>query len=258
MIGRPFLLLAACVAMPAVGAEIDLATGYEYTGFSDNQGRRELAMLEVAGRSGPATLVGNIASGLRRYGDGSQWRATRGSATLYYDWNRRLSTRTLAAVSDDTPVFATRELGNDFNLKLGKQVVLLLGMKRSEYYGGMDANAWTVGASVYRPRWVASYRYTRYDLSNGGDSYGNVLSLKLKDATGRGNTQLWIGQGTGVYAYDWTSRLQGGRSSSVSIRRVQPYGDALTLSFGIGKAWYETPLSRYDGLNGSVELKVRW
>jgi len=258
MIGRNFLLMAACFAPPALGAGIDFATGYEHTGFSDGQGSRDVARLEVSGKHGPATLIGNIASGRRRYGDDQRWDAMRGIGTLYYDWNRRLSTRTWATVASDSPVFARRELGNDFNLKVIDRTVLLLGMKRSEYYGGMDVNAWTIGASVYLSRWVARYRYTHYDLSDGGDSHGNVLSLKHKDRAGRGSTQLWIGQGTGVCAYDWTARLQGGRLKSISLRREQPWGEALTIGLGIGKAWYETPLGRYDGLSLSADLKMHW
>lgn len=258
MIRRALFPMAMFIAAPAMGADTDVAAGYEYTDFSDKQGRRDLAMLEVAGKQGRATLIGNLASGRRRYGDGQRWEATRATAIVYYDWNRRVSTRTSATLASDSPVFARRELGNDFNIKLMDRAVLLLGMRHSEYYGGMDANAWTLGASVYLPGWIASYRYTRYDLSNGGDSYGNVLSLKRKDKAGRGSTQLWIGQGTGVYAYDWTSRLQGGRLKSVSLRRMQPYGDALTIGLGIGKAWYETPVTRYEGLSMSAEVRLRW
>lgn len=251
------LLLACCAATAEAG--MDKATmAIEHIDYSNGHGQRNVASLETVGSFGATTLVLSAAAGKRNYGNDVDFSGSRFHATAYHDWHPKLSTRTSAMLSTNDPVFANRDIAHDFNLKIIPNTVLTAGGRYSEYYGGVHATAWSAGASYYVSRMSVTYRYTGYHLSSGGNGHGNLLSFRLKDATGDGSTQLWLGKGTSIHAYEWLSELQDGEARSASIRRVQPLTKKVSLDLSVGKTWYETPTTKFNGMSARIGVAYSW
>jgi YaiO family outer membrane protein len=251
------LFLACCAATAQAG--MNKATmAIEHIDYSNGHGQRNIASVETSGSFGATTLVLRVEAGKRDYGEDVDFSGSRFHATAYHDWHPKLSTRTSAMLSTNDPVFVNRDIAHDFNLKIIPNTVLTIGGRHSEYYGGVDAAAWSAGASYYVSRLTVTYRYTGYHLSSGGDGHGNLLSFRLKDATGDGSTQLWLGRGTSVHAYEWLSELQDGKVKGASIRRVQPLTKKVSLDLSMGKTWYETPNDKFEGLSARIGVTISW
>jgi YaiO family outer membrane protein len=151
-----------------------------------------------------------------------------------------------------------REAIHDFNLKVVPNTVLTVGGRYSKYYGDVSVAGLSVGATYYVDRVSASYRYTGYRRSSGAHSHGNVASLRLKDDGGNGSTQLWLGKGTSVHEYEWLSELQDGKLKSATFRRIQPLTQKWALEASVGKVWYETPATKFDGVAAQVGATLAW
>lgn len=246
-------------AIPAVHAAVESITAQaEHADYDSARGDREVFGVNVTGRTGDSRWQVGIAHGQRDFGD-TAFNGTQVGASLHHDWSRRIASRTNARVSNDSPVFANREFTQDVKLKLVRNAVFNVGGRYAEYYGGTYVAGWSVGAEYYLPRVTAIYRHSRHTLSNGGKGYGNTLSLRLKDAHGRGSTQLWVGNGTSAYAPDMDPLLlRDNRSTSVFLRRSQPMGDHLMLNLGVGKTWHETANNRFDSISSQLGLGYHW
>lgn len=250
-----FLLAAA----PAAHAGVEsISTQVDHTDYDQARGNRDVAGLAVAGRMGDTGWQLAATHGHRDFGD-IAFSGTRVGASLHHEWSRHLSTRTAATFSDDSPVFANRDVSHDFMFKVLPNTVLNVGGRYAEYYGATYLSGWSAGAQYYLPRASASYRYSRHRLSSGGSGHGSTLMLRLQDAQGRGASQLWIGSGTSAYVPDMDPLLlRDTRSRSVFLRRNQPLGEHLMLNAGIGKAWHETEFERFSGISSQVGLGYRW
>lgn len=251
------LLLACCAATAEAG--MDKATmAIEHIDYSNGHGQRNVASLETVGSFGATTLVLGAAAGRRDYGNDVAFSASRLQATVYHDWNQKISTRTLVGLSTDDPVFANREVAHDLNFKVIPNTVLTAGGRYSKYYDGVHVTALSAGASYYFSRTTVTYRYTDYRLSSGRDSHGNLLSLRVKDAAGGGSTQLWLGKGTSVHWDDGLPELRDGEVKSATIRRVQPLTQKVSLDLSMGKTWYETPIAKFEGLSARIGVMLSW
>ncbi|MEJ1098271.1 MULTISPECIES: YaiO family outer membrane beta-barrel protein [unclassified Pseudoxanthomonas] len=230
----------------------------EHVDYSDGHGQRNVANVEVVGSFDATTVVLSAATGKRDYGENVAFSGSRFQAVAYHDWHPKLSTRTAATFSTDDPVFVNREVVHDFNLKVIPNTVLTAGGKYSKYHWDVSVVGLSVGATYYFNRLSTSYRYTGYRRSSGGNSHGNVASLRLKDHGGGGSTQLWLGKGTSVHEYEWMDELQDGKLRNASLRRVQPLTQKWTLDASIGKVWYETPATKFDGAAAKVGVTLAW
>lgn len=258
-ISRFILAIAAIMFAFAASAEVTkISTTVENVDFNNGRGDRQVAQVEAVAKAGDATFVVNGAYGKRDYGEGVSFNGQRVQGTLYFDWGKALSSKTSATWSSNDPVFVNREIAHDFNVKVIPNTVLTVGGRYSEYFGGVYISAWNVGGTYYWDRLSATYRYSKYHSSLGGSTDANMVSLRLRDSEGRGNTQLWLGKGSSLYAYDWTSDLGVGDQKSVVLRRVQPIGQKLDLTVGVGKVWYENPFSKYEGVSANVGLVYNW
>lgn len=173
-----FFLPCMILTLPAYAAG-EVSAGYEYTDYSSQYGKRNVAFIEAVNRlenNGAVAL--NVAHGKREYNGGVSFEGTRGRGTLWYNWTPAISTRSGLSVADNSPVFAQREVFGDINVKVLKPVVLTLGGKHSEYYGNTEVNSWSVGGSVYTRSLITSYRYSHYYTVGSGDSDSHLLSLK--------------------------------------------------------------------------------
>lgn len=257
----PRALLCATMLSATAGAHAgieSISSQVEHADYDSRRGDRDVFGINVTGRAGDTRWQAGAAHGQRDFGE-TAFSGTRVGASLHHDWSSRLSTRTSAAFSDDNPVFANQEFTQDVKLKLVRNTVFNLGGRYAEYYGGTYVTGWSAGAEYYLPRLTASYRHSRHRLSTGGSGYGNTLSLRLKDAQGRGHTQLWLGNGTSAYAPDMDPLLlRDSRSSSVFLRRSQPLGEHLMLNLGIGKTWHETRHDRFQSISSQLGLGYHW
>lgn len=244
----------------AASNEQNLMAGYEYRDYSKDRGSRNLSFVEYGNKFNKGAIVTRLTNADRDFGSSVSDTGTEGKLDIYYNWNNYLSTKSGLTLSDNTFVFPHQEYRQDFNITPRKNLVINLGVKHTEYADDVDVDAWSSGLSWYSKRMILSYKYTDYSSDEKGDSYGNTISAKLRDKEGTGNTQLWLGFGTGAYSYEWdpaASKLNGD-FKNITLRREQPISNNWLLGFSVGKGWYETPLDNYYSVNGQVDLSYKW
>lgn len=248
----PLLAISAPArAAPEHGGRVTL----EYTDFTRDFGEREVATLEYDLDFGDTAIVLTAAQGRREFASVTR-SATRGGATVYHDWNDRLSTRTSASIATDDPVFPTLDVAHDFNLRIGRNLVLLAGGRYTRYFGGKDAYSVTAGASYYFRGGLVSYRFTRQDVEGEDAAYGHLVSLRLNDSSGGGFSQIWLGAGTDVRDDDILPGVARGDYRSISGRRLQPLAGPVALDLGLSHAWYDTGLAEYEGTTVRLGLAL--
>ncbi|EDN7163202.1 YaiO family outer membrane beta-barrel protein [Salmonella enterica] len=254
------LLLAILSAVtPVHSMSLDeLALGYDYTDYSGGYGKRNVSQMGIKSLFNQGAMVASLAQGYRDYGHGDSFHGSHGKTTVWYDWNSVLSTRTGLSMGDNSPVFVRREIFSDFNLKPVKGAVLTLGGRHAQYYAGAEVNGWSVGGSLYHGPLILNYRYTGYNTSGVGSSYSHLVSARLKDRSGRGYTQLYVGTGTGAYTYDWSPVVKNGKLHSISLKRSQPLTDKISLDLVLAKQWFDTPVGSYNGINGQLGVVWAW
>lgn len=246
-------------AVPCAQAGVESVTAQvDHNDYDQARGSRDVAGVAITGRTASSRWQLNAAHGQRDFGD-TAYSGTRLGASLHHDWSRRVSTRTSATFSDDSPVFANRDISHEVKLKVLPNTLLNVSGRYAEYYGATYVSGWSAGAEYYFPRVSASYRYSRNHLSTGGSGNGNTLMLRLKDAQGRGSSQLWMGRGTSAYASDMDPLLlRDTRSTSIFLRRNHPVGEHLMLNAGIGKTWHETRFARFNSISSHLGLGYHW
>lgn len=238
--------IAMSVAFPANAATDEVSGQVEYTDFTKGFGNREVGTVEYNKDLGETAIILSGSYGRREFSSVT-FEAARASATLYHDWSDRFYTRTSAAAATNDPVFATREVIQDLNFKIQPQTVLLAGGKYTRYFGGVDAISWTLGGTQYFKGGFVSYRYTGYDVEHVGNTHGHLVTLRVDDAKGPGNTQLWLGKGTSLHEQEFLPVISKGDVHSVAVKRIQPINSNLALELGLGHSWYDTGLAEYQG-----------
>lgn len=245
------------LAIPVAGmATESLSVSYDYTNYSADHGVKNIIFADLKHKLDHGAIVLGISQGNRDYGNGEDFDGTRGRASLWYDWTPVLSTRSGISLGTNSPVFVRRELLNDFNLKLVKNTVLTLGGRHAQYYNNTEVNAWSAGGAFYTGPLITTYRYTRYDTVGAGNSESHLLSIRLRDMQGNGYTQIFASTGTGAYTYDWTPETRNGKLHSLSLKRLQPFTEEISLVMVFGKQWFDTPVKSYSGINGM--LGIEW
>ena len=252
------LLATSLCATCASAAEQRVSLLANHTDYTEASGKRDLQGLEYVAVTDRDTWVVSAGAGRRQFGDGQTYRGNNVSGTYYRKWSPVLATRSNVATSSNAPVFARRVLDQDVTYTGLNNTALTAGVRRTRYYGAVDANAWYVGGAYYLRRLTLRYRYTHQDIKGLGTSQGNLLSFRLKDARGAGSTQLWLGKGSTPHDYDWSSVLQVGNQQSISLRRVQPLSESISLSASIERTDYKTPSRHYDGMTSALGLTYSW
>lgn len=254
-----FAMLTTQVTIAAPNQQ-HLTVGYEHRNYSKDRGERNLSFLQYGKKFNQGAIVTRLTSAKRDFGSGVSDTGTEGKLDIYYNWNDYLSTKSGITLSDNTSAFLHEEYRHDFNIKPIKNLVVTLGGKHTTYENDVDVDAWSSGLAWYSKRMIISYKYTDYSSDEKGDSYGNTFSAKLNDKNGSGNTQLWLGFGTGAYSYEWdpnNSKLNGD-FESVTLRREHPISNNWLLGLSAGKNWQETPLENYNSINGQIDVTYKW
>lgn len=229
-----------------------------HTNYTGGFGERDILAAEYGHKFGANTMVLKALGGSRNYDKGVSFNDAGLSGTFYRNWSDKLSTRTHLAFSKEEPVFANRIVDQEFSYKVLRSTLFSVGAQHAEYSGGVESNNVYASATHYFDRMMVRYRYTHYHLSGIDNSYGHMLTVRLKDRQGAGSTQLWLGQGTSIQEYDWSPSVQKGDQKSIALRRVQPVSQNTTLNLGLEQAWYDTPIADYKGLTGKVGVTYRW
>ena len=256
-----FMALAVgVVGMPATfnpprieQTNLQLLFSSELTDYSSNMGSRRQAGVELKRKVGSTTVVGQLQTGSRTAGR-DRFRGTGGGLTVSHNWTAAVSTRTTATVATDSPLFPKRSLQQEVSLKVAPGIVLSVAGKSARYYGGVDVNSLSAGTSWYFHGGLVSYRFTHYGADRMGSGNAHLASFRLNDRLGAGSTQLWLGIGSSLVDQNLTPLIQKGSFRSVAIRRVQPVGGNVALSFGLGQDWYKTRVGSFTALRPSLGL----
>jgi YaiO family outer membrane protein len=255
---RALPIALSVLAVPAAHAGVDkLSVQSDYVDYSDGHGLRRVSGVEATAKLGDTTVVLGAMAGSRDYG-AEKHHGSRFTSLVYHDWTKRLSTRTAITASTNSPVFVRRELQHDFNIKLVRNVVMTLGGKHSEYFGGVRSTGWIAGGAWYTGRMIATYRFGQFDMTEGDDSTGHLLSMRLKDRSGDGLSQLWLGKGASLETADTLSDPRENRSRSVAVRRVQPLGGGLSLNLTLGKTLYDNDVAKHHAISSGIGLAYDW
>lgn len=252
------LLVGAASAQAAEGAKLKpvdtrLLLTNELTDYSSGFGKRRETTAEYNADLG-RTAITLSASHARREFETESFKAVKLSGTVYHDWNDRIYTRTQVSLASDKPVFASRQVANDVNVKLLSNAVVTVGGKYARYYGDRDVLSWSAGGTWYFGGGLASYRYSNYDVERLGNSHSHLASFRLKDPRGNGQTQLWLGSGTSLHEQEVLLSGRKGSYRSVALQRVQPIKGPLSLNLTVGRTWYDTAATDYRGTTASVGL----
>jgi YaiO family outer membrane protein len=254
----PALLACAATAQAAGSNRIQpvdskLLLTNELSDYSGGFGKRQETTAEYSADFG-RTAVTLSASRAKRKFEAESFKAVELSGTIYRDWSDRIYTRTSVALSSNKPVYASRQVANDFNLKLLSNAVVTVGGKYARYYGDRDVLSWSAGGTWYFGGGFASYRYSNYDVDRLGNSHSHLASFRLKDPRGSGQTQLWLGSGTSLHEQEITLSGRKGSYRSVALQRVQPIKGPLAVNLTLGRTWYDTNAADYRGTTASIGI----
>lgn len=253
---RPLGLLATLIlAAPATAAETTYLLTVEHTDFSKSFGSRREVGFEVASDLGSTTLVGTLAHGTRDFGTRS-YSAINVQGKVYHDWTSKLSSRSAIAISSNDPVFPSLDASHDFNLKIVPKAVATAGVRLANYVDGGRARSVYLGGTYYFRGGLATYRFSALRIDRHGRSSGHMLNLQIKDSTGMGLSQLWLGTGSSLQAFELGLAPGEGRFNSVFARRVQPLAGSVALTAGIGAADYRTKVGNYHGYTGMLGIQL--
>ena len=241
---------AAAKGLPDLKAIVASVDG-EYLSYSGDFGHRVVVNAQTRIGTG-ATKYGLLLSqGTRKAGD-ETFHATRVQGSVVHDWSSRLSTRTMAGLGSNEPVFVNRELGQEVSYKLFPETVITAGGRYARYFGNVDSWSWSLGAAQYFKGGYVSYRFSDYDTQRLGHSAGHLVSGKLSDPYG--STQLWVGHGTALHDADFLPVPQKGKYTQVELQRSQRLGAGISLNVGARRSWNETATAKVRGTGVRVGL----
>ncbi|EFN8783522.1 TPA: YaiO family outer membrane beta-barrel protein [Escherichia coli] len=239
--------------LPAYAELKSISAGYDFVDYSGDKGSRKQTYAEIVANVEKSTLLLNISHGRRIY-ENESFNAVRGQGVVWYKWNEWMTTRTGISFADNSPVFAPQDFRQDVNVNVLPKTVFSTGYRHTKYYSDNRVNSWHAGISLYTGPLITNYRYIHYNSGHTGNSYGNLLSFRLRDSNNNGYTQIWIGYGTSAYHYDWMPVTLYGRTKSVNLQRIQPLNSDISLGLSVGQTWYNTPTHDYRGLQLASNL----
>lgn len=231
--------LATTPAALAQTAESILVSA-ETQDFSDQGGSLGSVSLDYKLNFDDTTVVFSPTVGQHRLNGASQT-ATGLGATVYQDWNDRVSTRTQGFVSEDKPVFARYDFSQDLTVKVAPSTTLTGGFRWAEYFGGREVTFVSLGARRYFKGGSIAYRLTRVNPDDHAAFFGHMANLTLNDRQGKGKTQLWLGAGDSSLGRSQLDENISGKDWAVFAQRTQPLSDRLALVMSAGISSYARP-----------------
>lgn len=182
--------------------------------------------------------------------------AARVSASIYHDFSDSLSSRTYLSLSENEPVFARYEVGQDLTVKVAENTTVTGGVKYARYYNDRDVMFYSLGARQYFRGGSVAYRATLVDPDNHESFVSHLANLTLNDPQGRGKTQMWLSAGGTALERQALDGDFTGTDYSGTLKRVQPLTKDLDVVVSAGLTSYDRPSERRLGSSIGVGLQL--
>lgn len=227
----------------------------EQEAYSDGLGKLKSVSLEYKLVNDDTTVVFTPAVGERSVGAFSETAFGAGVA-VYFKLSEGVSTRTYAAIAEDEPVFANRQLAQDVTFNATKDTTITVGGRWARYFGDRDVYFVSAGARHYFKGGSVSYRLSYVDPEGRDGFLAHLVNLSLNDRDGRGKTQLWLGAGAASLDRPIDQPNFSGEDYSATLRRVQPLTGQLSLVGQVGITSFDRPAGRVEATNIGVGLRL--
>ncbi len=236
------------------GADQSVRIEFERLDLTDDYGTFETLKAEYKAVMEDVTVVITPKYGWRESAtvDAS---AAGANVSLYYDVADGLSGHTTLGLSENDPVFARYEVGQDLTLKVARDTTITGGVRYAQYFNDRDVMFYSLGARQYFKGGSVAYRASLVDPDNHEAFISHLVNLSLNDPEGRGKTQMWLSAGGTAMERQALDGDFTGTDYAGTIKRLQPITKTLDLVLSAGLTSYE----RTDGrkLGNSVGLGLQ-
>jgi YaiO family outer membrane protein len=263
LIGLP---LALTLGLP-VAAQ---AQGGSHPNHGSDQVRIEFERLDLGGDYGridsleaeykavfdDTTVVFTPEIGRRQSAGGSDT-SVRVAAEIYHDWSDTVSSRTAFAVSEDEPIYARFEIGQDLTVKVARNTTVTGGVRYANYFGDRDVLFYSLGARQYFKGGSVAYRATLVDPDNHKAFVSHLANISINDGQGRGKTQMWLSAGGVALERQAINGEFTGTDYAGTVKRIQPLTDDLDVVVSAGLTSYDRPTGRELGNSVGIGLQFK-
>lgn len=254
-------LALAAVSQPALANEDPAGTAHsvqvfaEQEDYSDGLGTLKSVTLEYKLVDEDMTVVFTPAIGERSTSTSSDTAFGAGAA-VFFKLSDKVSTRTYVAAAEDEPVFANRQIAQDFTFATSGNTTLTVGGRWARYNGDRDVYFVSGTGRYYFDGGSVSYRLTYVDPEGRDGFLAHLVNLSINDKSGRGKTQLWLGAGSSALDRAQAQVGFSGEDYSATLRRLQPLTKEFSIIGQAGVTSYETPAGRITSTNFGVGLQL--
>jgi YaiO family outer membrane protein len=256
------LAAASCLGAQAAHAQEDgdapeqtVQIYGEIQDFSDGYGSLDSVKMEYKLDMGRTTVVLTPAVGRRKARGNSDTAFGIGGA-LYHRFSDDFSTRTYVAIAEDEPVFANRDVAQDFTVRVAKNLTATVGGRWARYYNDRDVYFASGGMRYYFKGGSISYRLSYVD-PDGRDSFlAHLVNVSINDGDGRGKTQLWLSKGEASINQSQLQTNFDGDDYGAFLRRVQPITKDFSLIGLVGISSYDRPSDRVNAVSVGLGIEL--
>jgi YaiO family outer membrane protein len=156
-----------------------------------------------------------------------------GVGGAYKDWTDRLYTYTALAAGSDSVYLPQVRFDNDINFKFGdkRNIVGTLGVTYVNYHNTHEDLIFSTGITLYRKRWITTYRIFRNKSDPGNvTSFSHLIDLAY-GKEGSQWTNLTVSFGNQAYLADYLSKPEEVNQDSVYL--VIKHRQWINSSWGI-------------------------
>ena len=238
------LPFCAIMASPALAGEKQTVHVLAETrNYSDGYGELNTVTAEYTVKSGDTIFVFEPAWGERK-SSALTHDAVSLTANLYHRFSDDFTTRTRVSISENEPVFANRDIAQDFTFRVLPRTTATIGGRWARYYGGTNVYTASAGVRYYFRHGAISYRLSYVEADRVDPIVTHLVNLVVNDPQGDGKTQLWLSAGgTSLENSAFTNDFSGD-DYSVYLRRYQPVAKNLDILGSVGFASYDRPHGR--------------
>lgn len=224
----------------------------EYDNYSGTGGARRSSTARSEMKLGATRLNLALSDGMRKFDD-QKFHARRFEANLSHQFGDHVTTRTIASIAGNSPVYARSQFGQEVSYRFSGATSVTAGFRRSNYFGGINVNSYSLGVSQQVGPARLGYRLSSYSTPGQSRNLGHLFSATVYD--GAGLTQLWLGTGDNDRELFGVGRLAG-RTSSLELRRTQHIAGPLSVQAGFRKSWLDFGATSYRGTGLQLGLVI--
>lgn len=254
-------LLGAAALIPAAPAMAEDSSSIQIVAetrdYSDGYGSLDTYTGELVKKFGDTTVVITPSYGERDYSALSANALSIGG-TVYHRFSDSVSTRTSVAVSENAPVFATRQVAQDVNFRILPKTTAMVGARWARYYGNADAYFVSGGLRYYFGAGSVAYKATYVEPDNRDAIVSHQVSVNINDGNGNGKTQLWLSAGEASLDNSAFVADFSGEDYAAYLRRYQPLTSKLNLVASVGYASYDRPQGRVEAPTFGLGLQMNF